>query len=52
MVLEWPDVPRCSRCSQDVSVLLLVFSEETGRNWSGLDVTAHHWMVLEVSGCL
>ena len=37
---------------QEVPVLLLVFPEETGRNWSGLDVTAHHWMVLEVSGCL
>ena len=37
---------------QEVSALLLVFLEETGSNWSGLDITGHHWMVLEVSGCL
>ena len=52
MVLELSDILRCSSRFQEVPVLLLVLPEETGSNWSGLDVTGHHWMVLEVSGHL
>ena len=37
---------------QEVPTLLPVFPEETGSNWSSLDITGHHWMVLEVSECL
>ena len=65
MVLEWPDVSRCSRCSSEVP-LFLVDPRSSRGSWSvprssqmdlegpgaGLEVTGSSWTKLEVSGCL
>ena len=49
MVLEWPDISRCSRCSIRLCILLLGFLEGTE---VGLNITGQNsQMKLEVSGC-